>query len=163
MRHRILNAFRRLVLARVLKTLSFREPGPGLAPEPVRGDAPELRDDWMFAAEPTMADGLSGCAAAMGGISDSLSRLHGLVGRISAMAPGLPEPYAPAPVLSGSWSDSDLFDGEPAAPREGLPVILAGDADFLFEDAPVPGHARQDFHAQRGLRLPMPEPFQASR
>lgn len=162
MRHRILNAFRRLVLTRVMETLKFRDQRPGLVLEPVSDLAPEPDDVWMFAAEATVADRVSEYAGAMGGISDTLSRLHGLVGRISAVAPGLPEPRAEAPVMSALWSDSDLFDGEPVAPRQNVPVILAGDADFLFEDATVPGHARPDFHAQPGLRLPIPEPFQIS-
>ena len=160
MTHPLLTALRRLVLPRVIKGLSIRDiPSVPMEPEPDQDQ--ETNDTWMFAAPKPVSDYVDDYTLALTGLGGTLGNLRALTTRMAAAVPApADENYALAPSAMGAvWSDTVLFDGEPAPLETRVPLQVSGDAGaFLFEDRDqaAPDLPVAELHA--GLQLPMPEP-----
>ncbi|MEO9968967.1 MAG: hypothetical protein ABJG15_03900 [Hyphomonadaceae bacterium] len=108
-------------------------------PEPKRDDLHPQDDLWLFDAPRELSAYKADYGQAMSGLSGHLASVRDLLSRISPVAPLQAEDYAGHTESYTStgvvWSDTILFDGEPA------PMTMWGESAFeddlhdLFEGA----------------------------
>ena len=105
------------------------------APQPQRRDLTPDRDDWIFEAPRELAAHKADLGQAMGQLSGQLASVRDLLSRISPTAPIPVEAYD-VPQHCAIWSDTVLFDGEPA-PIEIWGEGLVSEDMYLFDEPAV--------------------------
>ena len=138
----IFPTLRQFVLSAFLRA-SPPKPTELVTPRAQRRDLTSENDAWMFDAPRELSAHKADHGQAMNALSGQLSSVRDLLSRISPTAP------VPAEVYHGSvegviWSDTVLFDGEPAPIEvwgEGLvcedtAFLFGGDADRDIEGSP---------------------------
>lgn len=135
MSQHILNKLRHFVLAAALKVLPLCKTSL-LGPEPVKSPIDTVKDTWLFDVSRPLAEYKSEHSRSMTRLSGSLGRLHHIVSAISERAPlGNEAMYEPA--FGVLWSDSQLFDGEPAASSADYALATGPYEDVLFEETVI--------------------------
>jgi len=129
----IFTAFRQIVLSALLRT-SPPKPVKLVAPEPLRRDLTPENDAWMFDAPRDLAAHKGDFGQAMSQLSGQLASVRGLLSRISPTAP------VPAETYDGTqhcaiWSDTVLFEGEPASIEVWGEGLVSEDMGYLFDKA----------------------------
>ena len=121
------------------------------APQPQRRDLTPDPDDWIFEAPRELVAHKADLGQAMGQLSGQLASVRDLLSRISPTAPILVEAYE-APLHCAVWSDTLLFDGEPA-PIEIWGEGMAEDA-YLFDEPAAPTDTGSDDVFERFGQMP---------
>ena len=132
MSQHILKTLRQFVLSHAVKVLPL-QPTELARPEPKRAPETPESDLWLFDAPRSVDDHMADLGHAMQSVSCMLGDLHQLVSAISLSEPDVASLVEETPVFGAVWSDAVLFDGEPQPFVEDAP-LLAGEADFLFDD-----------------------------
>lgn len=130
----IFNTFRKFVLSAAFKAMPLRS-ADIVEPEPLNNPVHPEQDTWLFDTSPTIEARADDLGHAMGRLVNVLGSLHTVVSHVSTQAP-MRASVQTETVFGAIWSDSLLFDGEPAARMVEATADLGPDADFLFGDAP---------------------------
>lgn len=132
MSQHIFKTLRQFVLSHALKALPL-QPTELARPQPKRAPVKPESDLWLFDAPRSVDDHMADLGHAMQSVSGVLGNLHQLVSAISRSVPEVASLAEEAPAFGAVWSDAVLFDGEPQPYVDEMP-LLAGEADFLFDD-----------------------------
>ena len=131
----IFTVFRQFLLSAVLRS-SSPKPAVIADPEPNRRSLRPENDAWMFDAPRELAACKASYGQATTRLSQQLSNVRALLSRISPTAPISVAAHDYSEAGSGAvWSDTLLFDGEPALIAVWGDDLVDGDIEYLFDGA----------------------------
>lgn len=133
----IFTTIRQFVLSAFLQASPLK-PALLVAPEPQRRDLVPENDPWMFDGPRKLAAHKADFGQAMSQLSGQLANVRDLLSRISPTAPVLVESYQGSQHCA-VWSDTVLFDGEPAPIEIWGEGLVAEDMGLLFDEADMAG------------------------
>ena len=130
----IFTVFRQFLLSAVLRS-SSPKPAVIADPEPNRRSLRPENDAWMFDAPRELVACKASYGQATTRLSEQLSNVRALLSRISPTAPISVAAHDYSEAGSGAvWSDTLLFDGEPALIAVWGDELVDGDIEYLFDD-----------------------------
>lgn len=153
----LLTAIRTLILPRMVKAMPLRKTREfPLEPE-TRPPEPD-EDLWLLEEKVTIRDAVDDYTSSFNSLGDQLGALRSLTSKVAALAPLDADEPIPVTTSAPVWADTDLFDGEAAAPDASRNVQWAADIDSaLFDEDPLDGIASVHTDTRIGLQLPIPE------